>query len=422
LQLRSKITVLYINFANPFQLLLLLMKHQKRNIGLLWFAQIISTAGDAIYQIALLWLVLDITGSSTTTGLVAMASFLPAMLFGLYAGVVADRYNRKLIMILSNFSQALTVLIIPVLLYYDYKSIFLIGIIAFVRAVFSTFFPPALNALVPLIVAKDKLVKVNSILATSAQLAYLIGPFGAGLLLTVISIPYLFVFDSVSFLFAILLISLVFLPKQKMVTNNAPISFKEIFSGIKYANDNKPLGLLFILTIINNFFIMGPAYVGMLVLVKDALNGTASDYAFAEAGLALGMLIGSILVYQIEHKVSIGKLLLLGMFLDGITYSLMYFAGSINFVLIFIVIHGIGIPMITVARTAIIQKHSPNKYHGRLFSMVHLSVIGVTALSSATVGIVANYVHIKTIFLVIGIGAAMCGIVGYFNKQLRNIN
>ncbi len=75
------------------------MKHQQRNISLLWMAQVISAAGDAIYQLALLWLVLDITDSSTTTGLIAMAAFLPAMLFGLYAGVIADKFNRKLIMI-----------------------------------------------------------------------------------------------------------------------------------------------------------------------------------------------------------------------------------------------------------------------------------------------------------------------------------
>jgi MFS family permease len=397
------------------------MHYQNRNISLLWLAQIISTAGDAIYQIALLWLVLDITGSSTTTGLVAMASFIPAMLLGLYAGVAADRFDRKLIMIMSNLSQALTVLVIPLMLYYDYKNILIVGIIAFVRASFSTFFPPALNALVPMITSKDRLVKVNSVLATSAQLAYLLGPLGAGLILSIVSLPYLFVFDSLSFILALLFLSFVIIPKKEKRKVEEPVSIKEIFSGIKYAKDNKPLGLLFILTIINNFFIMGPAYVGMLILIKDSLGGTASNYAFVEAGLALGMLIGSILVYRIEHKISIGKLLLVGMFLDGITYSVMYFANSVNLILIFIVIHGIGIPMITIARTAIIQKYSPNNLHGRLFSLVHLSVIGVTAISSAVVGITANYIDIKIVFLFIGIGAALCGVYGFMNKELRGI-
>jgi len=397
------------------------MQQQQRNIRLLWLAQVISSAGDAIYQIALLWLVFDITGSSTITGLIAMAAFMPAMLFGLYAGVVADKYSRKLIMIFSNLSQALTVIVIPIMLYFGYRNILIIGFFAFIRASFSTFFPPALNALVPMIASKDRLVKVNSVLATSSQLAYLIGPLSAGLILSVVSIPYLFVIDSASFMVAILILLFIILPPKTKLVDKQFSSVKEIFSGIQYVTKHKPLGMLFILTIINNFFIMGPAFIGMLILVKDALGGTASQYAFVEAGLAFGMLIGSVFVYRIGNRINIGKLLLFGMILDGITYSVMYFAGSVNYVLIFIVIHALGIPMITVSRTAIIQKHAPNQYHGRLFSLVHLSVIGVTALSAAVVGIAANYIDIKTIFLLIGIGAALCGVFGFMNKGLRNI-
>jgi len=397
------------------------MQQQQRNIRLLWLAQVISSAGDAIYQIALLWLVFDITGSSTITGLIAMAAFMPAMLFGLYAGVVADKYSRKLIMIFSNLSQALTVIVIPIMLYFGYRNILIIGFFAFIRASFSTFFPPALNALVPMIASKDRLVKVNSVLATSSQLAYLIGPLSAGLILSVVSIPYLFVIDSASFMVAILILLFIILPPKTKLVDKQFSSVKEIFSGVQYVTKHKPLGMLFILTIINNFFIMGPAFIGMLILVKDALGGTASQYAFVEAGLAFGMLIGSVFVYRIGNRINIGKLLLFGMILDGITYSVMYFAGSVNYVLIFIVIHALGIPMITVSRTAIIQKHAPNQYHGRLFSLVHLSVVGVTALSAAVVGIAANYIDIKTIFLLIGIGAALCGVFGFMNKGLRNI-
>ena len=206
------------------------MQYEKRNISLLWLAQIISAAGDAIYQIALFWLVLDITGSSTTTGLVAMAAFLPAMLFGLYAGVISDKYNRKLIMIFSNFSQALTVIVIPVLLYFGYKNMLLIGFFAFIRAIFSTFFPPALNAFVPMITSKDRLVRVNSVLATSSQLAYLIGPLTAGLILSVVSIQYLFVIDSASFIIAILILLFIVAPSKLKKPDEQISSIKEIFS------------------------------------------------------------------------------------------------------------------------------------------------------------------------------------------------
>ena len=70
------------------------MTLNKQNLSLLWSAQIISAAGDAVYQLALLWLVLDMTNSSIMTGLVAMSAYLPALIFGLYAGVMADKLNR----------------------------------------------------------------------------------------------------------------------------------------------------------------------------------------------------------------------------------------------------------------------------------------------------------------------------------------
>ena len=78
------------------------MNLNKRNLSLLWSAQIISAAGDAVYQLALLWLVLDMTNSSIMTGLVAMSAYLPALIFGLYAGVMADKLNRLWLMMIAN--------------------------------------------------------------------------------------------------------------------------------------------------------------------------------------------------------------------------------------------------------------------------------------------------------------------------------
>ena len=166
-----------------------------RNVTVLWLAQLITAMGDAIYQLALIWLILDMTGSSIVTGLVAMGAYLPAMLFGLLGGVFADKYNRLNIMHLANISQSLTVLVIPLILYYGFSDAMLIGFLAFIRSSFGTMFPPALNAFIPEVVNKDQLTKVNSVIATSSQLAYLIGPAIAGILLGVIALNNLFIFE-----------------------------------------------------------------------------------------------------------------------------------------------------------------------------------------------------------------------------------
>ncbi len=397
------------------------MPAPKKDLALLWAAQGITAAGDAIYQIALVWLILDLTGSTVITGLVAMSAYFPALLFGLWAGVFSDRYNRMKVMIFSQASQALTVALIPLFIWYGWSHSLLIGCLAFCRASFGTLFPPALNAFVPLLVSKNLLVKTNSVLSTSSQLAYLLGPALAGSLLKFISIPWLFILDGMSFLLALGLLLAIKPVHYHRTVGAETRSIQELLQGFRYLTSHPTLGYILLLTVLNNLFIMGPAIVGMPILVKQALNGTAAQYAFVEALMALGMLIGSGLVYKYLHRYRSGSLLLLGMVMDGLTYSLLFWAQSISFVMGIIVIHGIGIPFIVISRTAIIQKHVSNIYHGRLFSMVHLSVVGVTALSAALTGIVAGFTDIRIVFLGIGIAAAACGVIGLLIPGLKHL-
>lgn len=397
------------------------MNKLRKNISLLWAAQLTSGIGDAVYQVALMWLVLDLTGSPAITGLVAMSVYLPALIFGLYAGVLSDRYNRQALMILANISQAVTVMLIPLFLYLGYENVIFIGLLAFLRSCFSTLFPPAFNSFIPTIVPKAKLVQVNSILVTAGQLAYFMGPAIVGILLGLINLNYLFVIDGLSFLAAIGLLLLIIKPaeRQKSRQNNEP--WQELKQGLKYIFSHESLGFMFSLTFLNNLFIMGPAIVGVPILVKITLEGSVANYAFIESGLGLGMLLGSLLLLKFGKNLPKGRILALGMVVDGLTYSVFYFADSIRAVFMLMVIHGIGIPMITVPRTAIIQKYAKNKYHGRLFSMIHLAVVGMTALSSAAVGILGNRWDMRIIFLNIGLLAAGCGITAFFSRRIQKL-
>ncbi|MFQ6677892.1 MAG: MFS transporter [Fidelibacterota bacterium] len=392
-----------------------------RNVTTLWLAQLISYMGDAVYQLALIWLIFDITDSSVVTGIVAMSAYLPAIIFGLLGGVFADKYNRLRIMHIANVSQSLTVIIIPITLYYGVADAMLLGLLAFVRSSFGTLFPPALNAFIPEVVDKKGLTKVNSINATSMQLAYLLGPAVAGVLLGIISVSKLFIFDAFSFLGASFLLLFV-VKKRKPPLRESHATFSQLKSGFIYIIQHRSIGYLILLTILNNIFIMGPAIVGMPILVKSVLDGTASDFAFVEAGMAGGMLMGSWFVYRFSHRFNNGLLLLIGLLWDGITYTFFYWVPSVPVAIVMIVIHGIGIPVITITRTAIIQRNTPNEYHGRLFSMVHLAIVGMTALSSALVGILASLMPVPVVFLIFGIGAFVSGLIGLMSSKLRRLN
>ena len=391
-----------------------------KNLPLLWSAQTISQAGDSIYQLALLWLVLDMTNSSIITGIVAMSAYLPALIFGLYAGVFSDRFNRLHLMIFSNGGQAIVVLMIPLFLWYGYDNVWMICGLAFIRSCFNTFFQPAFNSFIPMLFPSNRLVRINTILATSGQLAWMMGPFLAGILLTMVSLPSLFLVDSISFLIGIGLLLFIKKPTHIQSVENHS-HWVELKRGLLYLYKNKPIFWMMNITFINNLCIMGPAIVGLPILVRNTLDGSASDFAFVEGSMAVGALFGSFLVSKLNGKILNGKIWGIGLFLDGITYTLIYWVSSVEMAMVMLFFHGIGIPLIMVSRTSIIQVHNPNKFHGRLFSIVHLGVVGTTAISAGLVGIITSIISVKLLFIGIGIGAAFCGIIALSLPSIRNI-
>ena len=387
----------------------------------MWFGHLISHAGDAVFMIALPWLMLDITGSKSLTSLVSMSAYLPAVLFGLFAGVVVDRYNRKWIMIYSDILRALLVAVIPLSLIYGFISPLLIGAITFSLATFSAFFYPARDSLIPHIVTAEELPAANSAISVSGQMSHLLGPLFAGIGISIFGLRHLFTADAISFLFSILLISLIVGPARKLTIEKHPPKWQGIVEGLTYVNSHKGLRLLLILTFVNNIFIMGPAIIGLPVFVREVLTSDFGVLAKLEVAMAAGMIVGSFVFWKAEKNISPISILLFGIVMDGITYTLLFFADTSFIAILVLIIHGIGIPLITVSRTTIIQAVVPDEFRGRLFSMIYMAVMGTTAISVGLTGFILEFIGADSLFLLIGVGAASTVIIG-FNPALREMN
>ena len=387
----------------------------------MWFGHLISHAGDAVFMIALPWLMLDITGSKSLTSLVSMSAYLPAVLFGLFAGVVVDRYNRKWIMIYSDILRALLVAVIPLSLIYGFISPLLIGAITFSLSTFSAFFYPARDSLIPHIVTAEELPAANSAISVSGQMSHLLGPLFAGIGISIFGLRHLFTADAISFLFSILLISLIVGPARKLTIEKHPPKWQGIVEGLTYVNSHKGLRLLLILTFVNNIFIMGPAIIGLPVFVREVLTSDFGVLAKLEVAMAAGMIVGSFVFWKAEKNISPISILLFGIVMDGITYTLLFFADTSFIAILVLIIHGIGIPLITVSRTTIIQAVVPDEFRGRLFSMIYMAVMGTTAISVGLTGFILEFIGADLLFLFIGVGAASTVIIG-FNPALREMN
>ncbi len=398
-----------------------------RNLFFLWMGQVISQAGDSVYEIGLLWLMLEISGSRAATGLVAMSGYLPTLLVGMFGGALADRFDRRRLMLIADAARGALVLFIPLLYYLDGLSGLLLGVFTFVLATFNTVFNPARDAIIVSLVPKEKLLQANSLIQTSWQFALLIGPALAGLLIPVVGIVHLFNADALTFFLSFYLISRIVLARQTggSVPSRAKFkdvlvrSFSDVREGLAYARRDKRVWVLLMITAIDNLFIMGPAIVGAPIFVRDILHETADKYAFTQIAYAVGMLTGTIVLNLVGKKFRNSHILLWGIILDGLTYFPLLYVKTFWGMFITLAVHSLVIPMIIIPRPTLIQKIIPAEMQGRIFSMISVAVVGFTAISMGLTGIAAEIIPINQLYAVIAVLAAVSGALGWLFRDFR---
>jgi len=391
-----------------------------REISLLFSGQVISQIGDSMFNIGLLWLVLDLTGSKALMGTVAMTAYLPVLIFGIFGGIVVDTVDRRHLMIIADLLRALFVLAIPVAMIMGGINLVIIFTVTFCLATCSTVFNPARDSLIPDLVGKEELLKVNSVMQVSAYGAMTIGCALGAPLIGFFGLTHLFTIDGLTFLISMIAIWKMRPPQRVRVQENT-LSIKGHFSDIlTYIRAHKRLKWLLLLTSINNFFIMGIAVVGTPVFVKEVLNKGAASFALVETCLGMGMVAGCFLVNYMGKTINKGRLLLLGMIFDGLTYTLAGWCNSLGIFMLLIIFHAIGIPFIVVSRTSLIQEWVPKKRLGKVFSLVNITVVGMIAFAAGSTGFLAELMGVKIIFIVFGSIATICGLIGWLYAPLRD--
>jgi MFS transporter, DHA3 family, macrolide efflux protein len=387
----------------------------------LWAAGLVSTAGDSMHQVAIMWLIYELTGSKVATGLIGMSQYLPAVLVGVFAGAAVDRLNRKHLMIVADAARVILVALIPTLYVMGQMTGLRLGLLAFLIAVFTTLFYPAREAIIPQLVEHTDLTRAGSLLQGSYAFAFFIGPMAAAAILPWAKITGLFYGDAMTF--AVSLVFLFFLrplPISQSLNAMPPRSFS-VREGLHYAQKHGVIRGLLWLTAVDNLFIMGPALVGAPLYVRLHLHLGPGAYAAVEGAFALGMLMGSVLVQRFASRWPRGKVLLWAIMWDGISFLPFLFTTTLTATLIVWFVHSIGIPFILVPRTTLIQTEVPAHLQGRIFSLVNLTVVGLSAISCSLTGFATELLPVNVVFAIIAISAALVGSVGWLIRDLRRV-
>ena len=194
---------------------------QNRGFRQLWLGQVVSQLGDWFDTIAVMTLVLNLTGSGRDVGLIMVARFLPSVVVGPLSGVVADRFNRRTIMIVSDILRAVVVL--GFLFVRRPDQIWIIYALTVLQLTFSTFFEPAKSAAIPSIVAENELVTANAISSVTWSAMLTLGAVAGGLVTGWFGTDAAFVVDSVTYLVSAALIARVRFPAARRVQRrNSP--------------------------------------------------------------------------------------------------------------------------------------------------------------------------------------------------------
>lgn len=275
-----------------------------RSFVLLWQGQIVSQLGNQAFLIAAAYFTLDGTGSTTLVGAVMMASTVPLVLLGPVGGTIADHHSRRAILITTDVFRGLAVGVLAVFFVSRREvataHIMLLIAVATFNGIMAAVFTPAVHAIVPDLVQKDRLASANAVSQISSQVAVLAGQALGGVLYLRLGAPVLLLFDALSFGYAAL--ATAFIPPDRPreqadgthVWRTMTRYIVETRQGLTYVRQ-QPRLLSLLVTFAGVNFLFMPVFVLLPLYVRIALGAGPEWYGFLLAGSGAGALCGAAL-------------------------------------------------------------------------------------------------------------------------------
>jgi len=388
------------------------------NFGLLWTGQVISHIGDAFYSIALIWLVQEMTGSRTMMGAIS-ATVSATALFGLVAGALVDRWDRRLTMFYSDVLRALAILILPVLALLGQLELWHLFVVGAVMGLLAQLFYPAKQALLPHLVSRADLTSANALSHMAFLLLTAAGYGLGGLLLSVMTAPELFTFDAVTFAVSALTIWMIRMPRVQADESSgrnssgeesvAPGLWQDILDGLHYVRKDTLLATVIPVSLIANF-IFAPLTILLAAWAKDVVHAGASGYGLLEGSFLIGSLVGTLSVNVLTARFHRGKLVVWGVVFMGLPLILFAFIPNIYLNAALLAIIGLMNGIVNISIITVFQQRVPDAMMGRVFGLlIGLGMLAVP-LGIALGGIVADYVSLTYLFAALGVAMMLVGL------------
>lgn len=338
---------------------------RKRDFRLIWSAQLVSTIGTALTDLAAGILVYNATGSALSVGLMFMAAALPTLAIGLVAGVFVDRYDRRRIMIVADLLRAAIVVSIPFLIGIHIALLYVA--VAAVSAI-SQFFNPANDAVLPEVATDEELTAANSWIMISSFGATSVGFALSGLLAAVYDVNWAFWLDGLTFLLSAALLVRI---KVGKIEAQGDTSVKVVVDNLKEGVATlvgTPLIRSLFLTGVPVYFSFGLWNVLLLPFAIEALHASEFEYGIQEAMTSVGFVAGSLLMARFAERFREGSWIVVATIAMGVAGVAYGFSTTVPVAIILVTISGFFNAPSSIGRRVLMQRHTPRELRGRVFA------------------------------------------------------
>ncbi len=384
--------------------------------------QSVSLFGSAIVQYAINWHITLTTQSGLMLTIATLCGFLPQLLISLFAGVWADRYNRKMLIILADGMIAFCTLILAILFMMGYTNIQLLFFISAIRSIGTGIQMPAVSALLPELVPNDNLMRVNGLNASINSIMMLLAPAIAGTLYSLTELNVIFWIDVTTAAIGISLLAILKTPSREKLPSDAQTHvLKDMLGGLHYVGANRWLKQLIIFYL---FFclMIGPVVFLTPLMVARSFGAESWRLAAHEMVFSVGGILGGLFVGIIAKKISNQvHILIAGCVVFGLTTFIMGFSPNFVFYLIVMIPMGFSMPFFNTAFMTLIQTKVTPELLGRVFGLV--TIVGSSAMPLSTVvfGPLADQVSIELLLIITGLAMIIISLLVLRFKEIMSI-
>jgi DHA3 family macrolide efflux protein-like MFS transporter len=393
-------------------------KSWKKNIILFLASQCVSLFGSSLVQYAIMWHITLKTQSGIMMTISIICGFLPSFFLSPFAGVWADRYNRKRLIILSDSMIAISTLIVAILFILGYDALWMLFVVSAIRALGQGTQSPAVGAILPQLVPAEYLTKVNGINGSIQALVMLVSPMISGALLSIVPIEIIFFIDVITAAIAVLVLFFLYVPTHAKAMEKQAINyFSDMREGVKYIKNHDYVKRFFVFAAFFFIFVAPAAFLTPLQVTRsfgdDVWRLTAIEIVFS-----VGMMVGGALIASWGgFKNKVHSMILASLMMGVCTLALGVI--PVFWIYLFIMgVFGVAMPIFNTPSIVLLQQKVEEDFLGRVFGVMAMIQSSMMPIGMLVFGPMSDFIDIELILIATGIIMILMSILLMGNKVL----